>query len=144
MRMCVASSRTGTRTILRMLLRSGYTSTATHLDRTLLHHAILCGSAGAVQTLLASGADSEAPVKTSRSNRSRPVHLASRLGQPEILRMLVDRGCDVKARAEADDTAAILCSRHKRKDYLGVLVSAGADVALLNSASDSPVLHRFL
>jgi ankyrin repeat protein len=135
---CAVEYYESTGSILRMLLRSGYTSTATHLGRTLLHHAILCGSAGAVQTLLASGADSEAPVKTSRSNRSRPVHLAARLGQPEILRMLVDRGCDVNARAEAGDTAAILCSRHKREDCLGVLVSAGADVALLNSAGDSP------
>ncbi|EES12357.3 hypothetical protein SORBI_3006G129800 [Sorghum bicolor] len=135
---CAVEYYESTGSILRMLLRSGYTSATAHLGRTLLHHAILCGSAGAVQTLLASGADSEAPVKTSRSNRSRPVHLAVRLGQPEILRMLVDRGCDVNARADAGDTAAILCSRHKREDCLGVLVSAGADVALLNSAGDSP------
>jgi len=52
--------------------------------------------------------------------------------------MLVDRGCDVNARAEAGDTAAILCSRHKREDCLRVLVTAGADVALLNSAGESP------
>lgn len=134
---CAVEYYESTGSILRMLLRSGFTSTAAHLGRTLLHHAILCGSAGAVQTLLASGADSEAPVKTTRSNRSRPVHLAARLGQPEILRMLADRGCDLNARAEAGDTAAIICSRHKREDCLRVLVSAGADVALLNSAGDS-------
>ncbi|CAL5068609.1 unnamed protein product [Urochloa decumbens] len=135
---CAVEYYESTGSILRLLLQNGYTSGATHLGRTLLHHAILCGSAGAAQTLLASGADPEAPVKTSRSSRSsRPVHLAARLGQPEILQTLVAKGCDVNVRAEAGDTAAILCSRHKREDCLRVLVTAGADVALLNSAGDS-------
>ncbi|KAF8715166.1 hypothetical protein HU200_027721 [Digitaria exilis] len=134
---CAVEYYESTGSILRMLLQNGYTLSSTHLGRTLLHHAILCGSAGAVQTLLASGADSEAPVKTSRSNRSRPVHLAARLGQPEILQTLVDKGCDVDVRAEAGDTAAILCSRHKHDDCLRVLVAAGADMALLNSAGES-------
>ncbi|WVZ86206.1 hypothetical protein U9M48_033028 [Paspalum notatum var. saurae] len=134
---CAVEYYESTGSILGMLLQSGYTLSATHLGRTLLHHAILCGSAGAVQTLLASGADPEAPLKTSRSARSRPVHLAARLGQPEILQVLVERGCNVNARAEAGDTAAILCSRHKCEDCLRVLVAAGADVALLNSAGES-------
>jgi ankyrin repeat protein len=134
---CAVEYYESTGSILRTLLQSGYTSSATHLGCTLLHHAILCGSAGAVQTLLAAGADPEAPVKTSRSLRPRPVHLAVRLGQPDILQILVDRGCDVNAGSEAGDTPAILCSRHKREDCLRVLVSAGADVALLNSAGES-------
>jgi hypothetical protein len=57
-------------------------------------------------------------MKTSRSNRSRLIHLATRLGQSEILQMLVDMGCNVNVRAEAGDTAVILFLRHKRKDYL--------------------------
>nr|TKW05126.1 hypothetical protein SEVIR_7G155700v2 [Setaria viridis] len=134
---CAVEYYESTGSILRMLLQNGYTSSATHLGRTLLHHAILCGSGGAAQTLLASGADSEAPVKTSRSSRSRPVHLATRLGQPEILQTFVDKGCDVNVRAEAGDTAAILASRHKREDCLRVLLAAGADVALLNSSGES-------
>ncbi|CAN6249168.1 unnamed protein product [Urochloa humidicola] len=134
---CAVEYYEATGSILRLLLQNGYTSGATHLGRTLLHHAILCGSAGAAQTLLASGADPEAPVKTSRGSRSRPVHLAARLGQPEMLQTLVGKGCDVNVRAEAGDTAAILSSRHKREDCLRVLVTAGADVALLNSASES-------
>ncbi|CAN6268344.1 unnamed protein product [Urochloa humidicola] len=134
---CAVEYYEGTGSILRLLLQNGYTSVATHLGRTLLHHAILCGSAGAAQTLLASGADPEAPVKTSRSSRSRPVHLAARLGQPEILQTLVGKGCDVNVRAESGDTAAIFCSRHKREDCLRVLVIAGADVALLNSTGES-------
>jgi ankyrin repeat protein len=134
---CAVEYYESTGSILRLLLQNGYASSTVHLGRTLLHHAILCGSTGAVQTLLASGADSEAPVKTSRSSRARPVHLAARLGQPEILQTLVDKGCDVNVRAEAGDTTAILCSRHKREDCLRVLVAAGADVALLNSAGES-------
>jgi ankyrin repeat protein len=134
---CAVEYYESTGSILRMLLQSGYTFSAGHLGRTLLHHAILCSSAGAVQTLLAAGADPEALVKTSRSARPRPVHLAARLGQPEILQILVDRGCNVNARAECGDTPAILCSRHKREDCLRFLVSAGADIALLNSAGES-------
>uniref|UniRef100_J3LZ45 Uncharacterized protein n=1 Tax=Oryza brachyantha TaxID=4533 RepID=J3LZ45_ORYBR len=135
---CAVEYYESTGSILRMLLQNGYSSGgATHLGRTLLHHAVLCGSAGAVQTLLASGVDHEAPVKTSRSSRSRPVHMAARLGQPEILEMLIAKGCDVNARAEGGDVAAILAARHKREDCLRVLVSAGADVALLNSAGES-------
>ncbi|KAL6650942.1 hypothetical protein ACP70R_009867 [Stipagrostis hirtigluma subsp. patula] len=134
---CAVEYYESTGSILRILLQGGYASGAALLGRTLLHHAVLCGSVGAVRTLLASGVDPEAPVKTSRSTRPRPVHLAARLGQPEILQALVDRGCDVNARAEAGDTAAVLCSRHKREGCLRVLVSAGADLALLNSAGES-------
>ncbi|EMS62904.1 Ankyrin-2 [Triticum urartu] len=134
---CAVEYYESTGSILRMLLQNGYSSGATHLGRTLLHHAILCGSVGAVETLLASGAECEAPVRTSRSGRFRPVHLAARLGQPEILQTLTDKGCDVNARAEAGDVAIILAARHKQEDCLRVLVSAGADVALLNLAGES-------
>lgn len=134
---CAVEYYESTGAILRMLLQNGYSSGATHLGRNLLHHAVLCGSAGAVQTLLASGVDHEVAVKTSRSSRSRPVHMAARLGQPEILEMLIGKGCDVNARAEGGDVAAILAARHKREDCLRILVSAGADVALLNSAGES-------
>ncbi|CAD6243573.1 unnamed protein product [Miscanthus lutarioriparius] len=135
---CAVEYYEATGSILCMLFQNGYTVSGAHLGRTLVHHAILSGSAGAVHTLLVSGADSEAPVKTSRSSRSRAVHLAARLGQPEILQTLLDKGCDMNIRADAGDSAAILCSRHKREDCLRVLVTAGADVALLNSAGESP------
>uniref|UniRef100_A0A0D9W6J3 Uncharacterized protein n=1 Tax=Leersia perrieri TaxID=77586 RepID=A0A0D9W6J3_9ORYZ len=137
---CAVEYYESTGSILRMLLQNGYSSGATHLGRTLLHHAVLCGSTGAVQTLLAtSGADHEAPVKTSSrgSRSSRPAHLAARLGQAEILEMLIAKGCDVNARAEGGDVEAILAARHRREDCLRILVSAGADVALMNSAGES-------
>ncbi|KAL5216128.1 hypothetical protein ABZP36_007529 [Zizania latifolia] len=134
---CAVEYYESTGSILRMLLQQGYSSGATHLGLTLLHHAVLCGSAGAVQTLLASGVDPEAPVKASRSSRSRPLHMAARLGQPEILQMLIGMGCDVNARAEGGDAAAILAARHKREECMRILVSAGADVALLNSTGES-------
>ncbi|KAL5213664.1 hypothetical protein ABZP36_002816 [Zizania latifolia] len=97
---CAVEYYESTGSILRMLLQNGCLSGAGHLGLTLLHHAVLCGSSGAVQTLLASGIEPEAPVKTSRSSRSRSVHMAARLGQPEILKMLIGMGCDVNARAE--------------------------------------------
>jgi ankyrin repeat protein len=135
---CAVEYYESTGSILSMLLQhNGCSLGATYLGRTLLHHAVLCGNVGAVETLLASGADCEAPVKTSRSTRFRPVHMAARLGQPEILQKLMDMGCDVNARAEGGDVAAILAARHRHEDCLRVLVSAGADVALLNSAGES-------
>lgn len=67
---CAVEYYEATGSILCMLFQNRYTVSGAHLDRTLIHHAILSDSASAIQTLLVSGADSKAPVKTSRSNRS--------------------------------------------------------------------------
>lgn len=60
--------------------------------------------------------------------------MAARLGQPSILQILIDKGCDLDSRTDSAETASMLCARYKRGDCLGVLVSAGADLGLVSSA----------
>lgn len=126
--------------ILRLLLQNRSTNTL-HLGRSLLHHAILCGNAAAVQTLLSYGADCNLPVKTNRKQHEfRPVHLASRLGHAKILQILISDGCQIDTRTEHGDTALILCARHRQEECLRVLISSGADLGALNCGGESAVL----
>ncbi|KAG0462631.1 hypothetical protein HPP92_021107 [Vanilla planifolia] len=127
--------------ILRLLLRQRCsTPNSLHLGRSLLHHAILCSSPAAVDTLLASGADPELPVRTTLKHEFRPIHMAARLGHPEILRSLVACGCDFDSRTDAGETAIMLASRYKHGWCLKVLALSGADFGLLNSAGVSATL----
>ncbi|XP_020106353.1 ankyrin-3 isoform X2 [Ananas comosus] len=128
---CAVEYYESTGTILRMLLQH-HPVNALHLGRTLLHHAILCANPRTVQTLLAAGADCEFPVKTVRKNEFRPIHMVARLGQPAILQLLIDKGCELNARTESGDTALMISARYKREDCIRILVSAGADLGLVN------------
>ncbi|XP_072958516.1 uncharacterized protein [Typha angustifolia] len=136
---CAVEYFESTGTILRLLLHH-HSLNALHLGRTLLHHAILCGNALAVQALLSSGTNCEFPVKTSKKNEFRPIHMAARLGLAEILQVLIDAGCDLDSRTESSDTGAMLCARYKHEDCLKVLASAGADLGLVNSCGASAAL----
>ncbi|PHT57192.1 hypothetical protein CQW23_05678 [Capsicum baccatum] len=122
--------------ILQMLLQRLVPSTS-HCGRTLLHHAILCGNAGAVSVLLKCGAYAEIPVKTTRNIEFRPIHMAARLGFSSVLKCLIDFGCDLDARTDKGDTALMISSRFKREDCLKVLTRAGADFGLVNVAGES-------
>ncbi|KAJ3696883.1 hypothetical protein LUZ61_000588 [Rhynchospora tenuis] len=122
---------------LRLLLQNRSTNTL-HLGRSLLHHAILCGNPGAVQTLLSYGANCNLLVKTHKKQHEfRPVHLASRLGHAKILQILISNGCEIGTSTEHGDTALILCARHRQEGCLRVLVSNGADLGALNCAGES-------
>ncbi|CAL9156185.1 uncharacterized protein LOC135587807 isoform X1 [Musa acuminata AAA Group] len=123
-------------TILRMLLQH-HSPNAPHCGRTLLHHAILCANPRAVDTLLACGADCELPVKTSRKTEFRPIHMTVRLGLASILQILIDKGCDLNSRTDTGETALMLCARYNRDDCLRILVTAGADLGLVNVAGVS-------
>ncbi|EHA8587864.1 ankyrin repeat domain-containing protein 17 [Cocos nucifera] len=134
---CAVEYFESTGTILRLLLHHSSPPNTLHFGRTLLHHAILCANPRAVQTLLACGADCELPVKTSRKNEFRSIHMASRLGQPSILQILIHEGCDLDSRTESGETPLMLCARYKHDDCLKVLASAGADLGLVNSSGAS-------
>ncbi|XVE85274.1 hypothetical protein DITRI_Ditri17bG0078700 [Diplodiscus trichospermus] len=122
--------------ILRMLLR--YLSPNTiHCGRTLIHHAILCNNALAVEVLLNCGADVEFPIKTTSKTELRPILLAAKLGFAKVLHSLIAYGCDINSRTAFGDTALMICARYKREDCLKILASVGADFGLLNSAGQS-------
>ncbi|KAJ9135452.1 hypothetical protein P3X46_032634 [Hevea brasiliensis] len=121
--------------ILRMLLEHTSPNT-THHGRTLLHHAILCGNAGAVNVLLSCGANVEYPVKTQKTE-FRPIHMAARLGLPTILKCLIDSGCDINSRTETGNTALMISAKYRQEECLRELAMAGADFGLVNAAGQS-------
>jgi ankyrin repeat protein len=108
-----------------------------HHGRTLLHHAILCGNAGAVKVLLNCGVDVECPVKTTKKTEFRPIHMAARLGLSKILQCLIDSGCDLNSISDCGDTALMICAKYKHEECLKVLAMAGADFGLVNVAGQS-------
>ncbi|CAA6660095.1 unnamed protein product [Spirodela intermedia] len=123
--------------ILRLLLRDHPAGGALHNGRALLHHAILCANPAAVDVLLESGAEPESPVWTSSRPAFRPIHMAARLGRPEILLRLVGAGCDLNSRTDSGDTALVLSAKHRQGECLRILAAAGADFGLVNSAGVS-------
>ncbi|XP_044501992.1 ankyrin-3-like isoform X2 [Mangifera indica] len=125
-----------TGSILSMLLKY-VAPDCPHYGRTLLHHAILCGNAGAVNVLLSSGADVERPIITTWKTGFRPIHIAARLGLSTILQSLIDFGCNLNSKTESGDTALIICAKYKQEECLKVLAKAGADFALVNVAGES-------
>ncbi|XP_068646230.1 uncharacterized protein [Aristolochia californica] len=133
---CAVEYFESTGSILRLLLRY-HSPNHPHFGRTLIHHAILCANAGALNVLLGEGADFEFPVKTSRGTEFRPIHMAARLDQPGILQSLVNAGCDLNSRTDSGDTAVMICAKYRREECLRVLAYAGADFGLLNMAGNS-------
>lgn len=105
-----------------------------HNGRTLIHHAILCNNASAVELLLYCAVDKEFPVQTYSKTELRPIHLAARLGSAKILRRLISAGCNINSRTAAGETAAMICARYKHEECLKFLASEGADLGLINYA----------
>ncbi|KAL3818675.1 hypothetical protein ACJIZ3_004580 [Penstemon smallii] len=117
--------------ILRMLLQH-LSPNIPHLGRTIIHHAILCANARAVEVLINSGADVEFPVETTKQTDIRPIHLSAQLGLSTILRLLINSGCNLNSRTGSRETALMICVRHKQEECLKILASAGADFGLSN------------
>ncbi|XP_074589241.1 uncharacterized protein LOC141845096 isoform X2 [Curcuma longa] len=137
---CAVEYFESTGAILRQLLQHHSAIDFPHHGRTLLHHAVLCANPGAVDALLALGADHELPVKAGRDIEFRPIHLAARLGFASVLRVLVDKaGCDLNSRTESGETALMLCARHQHADCLRILISSGADLGLRSFSGDSAI-----
>lgn len=133
---CAVEYFEGSGVILRMLLRDS-SPDKPHCGRTLLHHAILCGNAGAVNVLLNCGANIECPVTTTSNIEFRPIHIAARLGLPKVLQTLITSGCNINSRTDAGDTALMICAKYKHEECLRVLAKAGADFGLVNADGKS-------
>ncbi|KAL3829504.1 hypothetical protein ACJIZ3_018306 [Penstemon smallii] len=133
---CAVEYFESTGSILQMLLQHLSPNTP-HQGRTLLHHAILCDTAGAVKVLLKSGAKIETPVKTTRKKEFRPIHMAARLGLSAILQTLIDFGCDLDSKTEAGATALMIATKYKQGECIQVLAKAGADFGFINICGQS-------
>ncbi|KAI9177609.1 hypothetical protein LWI28_017266 [Acer negundo] len=121
--------------ILRMLLQH-FSPNTPHYGRTLLHHAILCGNAGAVDVLLSCGANVECPITTQKT-KFRPIHLASRLGFSTVVQSLINSHCDINSKTESGDTALMISAKYKQEECLRVLAQTGADFGLVNVAGQA-------
>ncbi|KAK1377345.1 ankyrin-3 [Heracleum sosnowskyi] len=119
--------------ILRMLLQH-ISHNVPHLGRTILHHAILCGNARAVEVILSCSANAEFPVKTTERTELFPLNLAARLGSTNILQQLINAGCYLNSKSEAGETEIMICAKYKHIECLKLLVLAGADFGLQSSA----------
>ncbi|XP_010524275.1 PREDICTED: ankyrin-1 [Tarenaya hassleriana] len=122
--------------ILRSLLEL-HNSNAPHRGRTLLHHAILCGNAGAIRVLLECGTCPETPIKTLGNTELRAIHIAAQNGATEIIQLLVSYGCNINSRTEAGDTALMISTRNTHGDCVKTLAMAGADFGLVNKSGQS-------
>ncbi|CAK9137323.1 unnamed protein product [Ilex paraguariensis] len=125
-------------TILRLLLQH-LSPNIPHLGRTIIHHAVLCGNARAVEVLLNSGADVELPIETTKGTEFRAMHMAARLNLAEVLQYIINAGCNLNSRTESGETALMICARFKCKECLKVLASAGANFGLVNLAGQSVI-----
>ncbi|XP_068669832.1 uncharacterized protein [Aristolochia californica] len=107
--------------------------------RTLLCHAILCHNSEAVHILLYNGANANFPIKTNEGHECLPIHLAARLGCLPALQQLILHGCEIDARNESGETAVMMTARAGKPDCFLALVSAGADLGLINSSGDNAI-----
>ncbi|XP_059446893.1 uncharacterized protein LOC132178481 [Corylus avellana] len=140
---CAVEYFEATGAILHMLLQHLSLNTP-HYGRTLIHHAILCNTAKAVDVLGHYGtADVEFLEKATSKTKLRPIHLAARLGFSKILQCLISAGCNLNSRTESGETALMVCARFKHEECLKILASAGADFGLVNTASQcaSSIAH---
>lgn len=122
----IASS-TGSRPLLRMLLRIGADPNAQdpYARWTALHTAAAYGRAGVAEVLLDRGADVNARERCANT----PLHLAARNGHLATARVLVDRGADTDAmEADSLSTALVLACDAGHWDIAKLLVERGADV----------------
>ncbi|CAL5349719.1 unnamed protein product [Camellia sinensis] len=118
--------------ILRTLLQH-LSPNLSHLGRTVIHHAILCNNARAMDVLLTCGADIEFPVQTTEKTEFWAIHLVARLGSAKVLQHLIIGGCNLNSKTESGETALMISTRYMHEDCLKFLASAGADFGLLIS-----------
>jgi len=72
--------------------------------------------------------EQDAPLDTIEQLGQTLLHLAARGGDPHLVRLLVDRGLDVDARDDYQDTPLVDSASRSTREALAVLVEAGADV----------------
>ncbi|KAJ8601337.1 hypothetical protein CTAYLR_009753 [Chrysophaeum taylorii] len=128
-----------------------------------LHAAALNGHVACVRLLIGGGADVKAKTHQRRTPRDvaktrevrdilseaeakgddalPPLHVASRDGRAEWLRLLIDKGADVDDEAPTNDTPLHLAARRGNLDCARVLIDEGADVDKPRCADGATPLH---
>jgi serine/threonine-protein kinase TNNI3K len=100
-----------------------------------LHHAVFKDDFAAVKQLLEAGADVNAT--TSRLfegvfAQSAPLHIAAKVGNFEIARLLVEKGADLESKDEPCDSALNIAAWNGHTSFVELLAFLGAEVDVPN------------
>lgn len=126
--------------ILKLLLRHCPSSLEDpHLRRTIFCHAILCQNSCATSVLLDFGANSNFPIRTELGHESRPIHLACRVGNLDILGQLISQRCDVDSKTSTGETPLMISAKANHAECFLKLLVAGADLGLVSCSGDTAI-----
>ena len=104
-----------------------------------LHLASREGLGDAVSALLEAGSKPNTFTSTGVS----AIHLAAQAGQPDAIRALLEHGAEVDARdAYAGRTPLMFATAQNRLKAVGILIQAGADVALATEVKDLQAMAK--
>jgi ankyrin repeat protein len=121
--------------VVDMLLRAGATSAPNREGMTPLAMAALYGNAPIVDRLLKAGTDA----KALGPNGETMVMFASRNGNPDVIRLLVEAGANVNAREPLRGTTALMWAVEQRHpEAVAALLKAGADPAARSGGAGLP------
>ena len=120
-----AASRGDVEAVRSLLQRGIDVQTAQADGMTALHWAAMRSDVDLAETLLYAGANLEA---TTRIGQHTPLHVASRSGQPGVLRALLEAGADPHALTASGATALHLAAGAGSAEAVAALIDHGADI----------------
>ena len=133
-----AASRGDVEAVRGLLQRGVDVQTAQADGMTALHWAAMRSDVELAETLIYAGAHLEA---TTRIGQHTPLHVASRSGQPGVLRALLEAGADPHALTASGATALHLAAGAGSGEAVAVLIDHGADIdARENTWGQTPLM----
>jgi ankyrin repeat protein len=123
---------------VRELIAAGAPVNRRELTGTALHLAVAKGNAAIVAALVDAGADLEAE---GDPGEARPLHLAAIVDQPDVARLLIERGAALEARDAEGRTPLMVAAAFATNDIGALLLRAGADIEAVDTLGRAPIHH---